>query len=102
MKKILIPLLIPLLLLLAGCAPPPAAPSLTRSGEELELSGAKIIMLSSDKSDGGFNEDEVISQINMFLARDDIEIITFSRFYDPSTSRIIRCEIMYRDIVTGD
>ena len=94
-KKILIILL--LILLLAGCAPLTETTALTRAGDELDLDGAKIIVLSSGKKDKGFNEEEVISQINLFLARDDVEIITFSRFYDPVTSRLIRCEIIYRN-----
>ena len=106
MKKVILGLVLVMVVVLSiGCAPTgkyQQSPSLIRSGVELDLSGAKIIMLNSDRKDEGFNEEEVIYKVNIFLSREDVDIITFSRFYKPDTSRLIRVEIVYRDIVIND
>ncbi len=98
MKRVILVLVL-VAILAVGCVPQGTnSLALTKAGDELQLSGAKMVMLSSAVTDQSRNEDEVIERINRYLVRGDIEIIAFSRFYDPVTSRLIRCEIIYRDI----
>ena len=98
MKKLTL-ILVALMVFIIGCAPsmPSQDNALTKNGDQLDLDGAKLVMLSSNTTDAGRNEEDVINQINNYLMR-DIDIISFSRFYDPETSRLIRCEIIYREI----
>ena len=99
MKRLLLGLILVLVLFSVGCAQLKAtSPTLTKNGNEIYLNGAKIVMISSNIGDGSRNEEDIIKQINQYLTRDNIEIISFRRFYDPTSSRLIRCEIIYRSL----